>query len=362
VRRLPILLAMTLLLGATAAAPAHALRPFDPPVEIIRPGCSFNDVAGDVVYGADGRAHGFATFLGGTCGSTLAVWSFEGDADGGSWTRAESQYQGVTLASAWDATGTYVLYQAIDGLRIGKREAGGAFSNGRRLSAHTVVNADLVARDGRWWGVWSETVGAGSRAQSELFQAGTLSDSPRARERITFHPLSDMTPTLALSPAADRMVLLWARGAERSELRSALGSFDGEWASRRFTDRSDANVLPDVAVTATTTFVAWQQVLSGQVPEADNQGGPFAGHAFLTPGFEPHVSFDGAVGVVGWTTEGRRSRAFVAERNGSVWSGQFASPAGTTRDQYLVGLVAEAGSVTAVVASIGLRLYATTES
>jgi hypothetical protein len=61
-----------------------------------------------------------------------------------------------------------------------------------------------------------------------------------------------------------------------------------------------------------------------------------------------------------WVTGGYRT--FVAARSGGVWAGAYASPSSATRLQFVVGLVPKAGKATALIVSLGSRLYATTES
>jgi hypothetical protein len=59
---------------------------------------------------------------------------------------------------------------------------------------------------------------------------------------------------------------------------------------------------------------------------------------------------------------GPRPRAFVAERVGSTWTGTFASPSSATRTQVLAGVAPREGLATAVILSLGSRLYATNET
>lgn len=360
-RLLPVvaIAAITALVLAGLAAPAQALNPFGAPAQIVNPGCTFSDAPSDVVRGSDGLAHGFVSFAGGTCGTTIHY--FQGA--GSTWTDTLTPYHGTVLATAWDTTGSYLLYRAADGLRITKRTTAGVFTGGRRISASAVFDGDVVARGGEWWAVWVEDVGA----QSDLFQASTLGPFDHARQRITFDPLFDLEPSLALSPAVDAMVLFWVR--ERpgihevfDQLRAATANLSGRWTSRSFTDFTNVGLTgPDVTVTASKTFVAWHEINTAHIVESDNLGGAFTRHTFLTPGIGPHIAFAGGEVFVGWTTLSSPRRAFVAERSGSTWTGRYASPV-VPRNQHLLGMVVVGGKATAIIASIPFRIYATTET
>jgi hypothetical protein len=350
-----LVIVLATLVSVAVAVPAGALDPFGAPAEIVNPGCSFAFAPGDVVQGGDGLAHGFVGFSGGTCGSTIHY--FQGSGTG--WTQANTPYHGTVLATAWDTTGSYLLYRAGDGLRITKRTTAGVFTGGRRISSSTVLTGDVVARGGEWWAVWTEDVGG----QSDLFQAATLGPVDHARQRITFDPLFDFQPSLALSPAVDAMVLFWVRGEELTQLRAARADVSGRWTSRSFTGFDAADSEPDVTVTASKTFVAWHEVFSARILESDNLGGTFARHSFLTPGTGPRIAFAGGEVFVGWTTVGATGpqRAFVAERSGATWTGRYASPP-VPRDQQLLGLVVQGGAATAIITSIPFRVYAVTET
>jgi hypothetical protein len=65
-----LVIVLAVLVSAAVAAPAQALDPFGPPVQILSPGCSFTRVTADVVQGGDGLAHGFVTFSDGSCAQT----------------------------------------------------------------------------------------------------------------------------------------------------------------------------------------------------------------------------------------------------------------------------------------------------
>jgi hypothetical protein len=66
--------------------------------------------------------------------------------------------------------------------------------------------------------------------------------------------------------------------------------------------------------------------------------------------------------VVGWSTLAFPSRAFVAERTGTSWSGRAASPAGLPRVQLLTGVATAGGTATATIVSLTSQLYSATET
>jgi len=269
-------------------------------------------------------------------------------------------------------------------LRITKRLTDGTYTSGRPLStnrAHdgSLSQGDVVASGGQWWAVWREHVapngGPGDEFdQSDLFQAYTIGGTFHARQRITTNPGWDRGPTLALTPGSTfPLVLVWARAGDEfgppapSDLRRATGSPAGTWSSNVLATAGFTNSWPDVQVAGTTTYVTWNR--DGRTVVADNGGGAFASHTFNTPGnpnfgFSPRVAVSAGTVVVGWTTVGTspRPRAFVAERVGSAWTGTYASPSAATRTQILVGVDPVGGLATAVILSLGSRLYATNET
>jgi hypothetical protein len=119
-----------------------------------------------------------------------------------------------------------------------------------------------------------------------------------------------------------------------------------------------------VQVNGTTTYVTWNR--DGRTVAADNGGGSFVSHTFSTPAIQnarPQIAVSSGSVAVGWTVPtGASFRAFVAKRVGSTWTGAYASPASATRFQFLQGVAPKGGKATAVILSIGSRLYATSET
>jgi hypothetical protein len=380
-RRVVSLVAAVLLLGALAVTPAQAIGAFGPPVTIDDPPCAFDAWNVDLARDAGEVAHGFADLLGSDCNPSAQIDYFQGS--GTSWTHEATPYHGFVLAVAWDTTGTYLLYldAARLELRITKRLADGTYTGGRLLSTHVAVDGsafsqgDVVAVGGRWWAVWREHVAAdGSPGdefdQTDLFQAYTFGGTLHARRRITTNPQWDSAPTLAARPGSTfPLTLIWARGGSdldpgQTDLRRALGNAAGNWSSSTFATLGTLNFWPDAQVVGTTTYVTWNR--DGRAVAAHNRSGSFASHAFRTPAIQnarSRIAVSAGRVVVGWTAPTTTTfRTFVAKRVGATWTGAYASPASATRLQFLQGVAPRGGEATAVILSLGSRLYATTET
>jgi hypothetical protein len=382
VARRSALLATVLLLAAVTATPARAIGASGPPVSIDNPTCSFDAFNVDQAQDGAGVTHGFSTLWGSDCNTTFVIRYFEGS--GAGWTVEDTPYRGFVVATAWDTTGSYLLY--VDrslNLRITKRQSNGVYIQGRLLS--TVANigpdgsgaqGDVVASGGRWWAVWREHVAAGGGAgsefdQTELFQAYTVGGTYVPRERITTNPSWDRAPSLALTPGTTFPArLVWARGGSDfgggggdTDLRRALGDEDGGWVSTTLATAGSLNFWPDVAVSGTTTYVTWNR--DGRTVQANNATGAFLSHTFTTPAVQhqrPRIAVAPGQVVVGWTTQAAVFRAFVAERTGGSWTGAAASPTGLSRLQFLTGVTTTGGTATATIVSLTSQLYSATET
>jgi hypothetical protein len=379
VRRLLPLVAALLLVGVLAT-PARAIGPFGPPVGIDDPPCAFDGFNADLARDAGEVAHGFADLWGSDCNTGVRIDYFEGS--GTTWTREATPYRGFVVAVAWDPTGTYLLYVDIARLelRITKRLADGTYTGGRLLSTHvgpdgSLAQGDVVATGGTWWAVWREHVAPGGSPgdefdQTDLFQAYSVGGTLHARQRITASPQWDSAPTLARRPAGTfPLTLVWARGGSdfdpgQTDLRRALGNAGGSWSSSSLATLGVLNFWPDVQVDGTTTYVTWNR--DGRTVAADNSGGSFVSHTFNTPGIQnarPRIAVSSGNLAVGWTVPTTASlRAFVAKRVGSSWTGTYGSPAAATLPQVLQGVAPKGGKATAVILSLGSRLYATSEA
>jgi hypothetical protein len=336
-RRLLVVSVATLAAVLTASTTASAaVRPFGPP-QTVAGGCGPG--FGDAVVAADGSVRGFAD-----CDTSAGrLIRFFSRTAGGTVNPSErTGFVGVVLGVAYDGTATYVLFYDRTRILIGKRTEAGAYSS-RVVDGWSggVVppTGDVIARNGQWFGVWSEQFGPGGEfAQVDLVQAG----SAYQVRRITFGPEDDIEPSLAYRGATP--VMVWSRQQTPAvpgpaDLR--IASFvNGSWQSRLFASAGDQNYSPDLAVVGGLTFVAWNR--DDHVVVAGNYGGSYASRTFNTPGYGPRVAASASAGgvthvFVTWTVLGSsdaENRVFFAETAspGSVtgtWSGTYITGPGT---------------------------------
>jgi hypothetical protein len=237
-------------------------------------------VEADASAGPDGRIGGFASSSGAGCPTD--IWSLRGAAH--QWETVRSPYRGTVLATSRDDTGTYVLYNADDGLRLGKHSATGAFEPTRRLSTAQAGygGGDVASSGGQWWAVWSEHTGA--FGQGQLYQAKTFGGEV-ARQRITNHPSQpDHEPSITLQPGAGGALLAWTRFDAPVEPNSSdiwMGtSGGGAWSFRPVFTAGRDNGQPDLHSDG-PSFVGF--VRDGAPAYADNTSGAFRTTTFPRP-------------------------------------------------------------------------------
>jgi hypothetical protein len=343
-RRWRLRLGAAVLLLAAMAGPGEASAASLTSVFTPNCGAEFAS-AGFAEAGADGRTRGFVEVNGDGCDPDERVWFVEGA--GRSWLEPEvTPYRGVVLAAAGDARGTWVLFQGLSGVFLGRRTGPGAYTRPQALSTFTrpqaaLPSGDLMVSGGRWWAVWSEHVGpAGMPAQAELFEAGTLARAPVAKRPVTSHPHGDIEPSVMFDPDRGALTLAWVRrapGALVSELRVAHARPGEPWSSRVVSRPGTLNLNPTLALSGDRdgegVTLAWQQdlrvVLSvqGADPEVVSSAA----------GVRPHLTVAEGEVRVGWTEPGTRGRAVVAEPGGDGWAERVLAPELRT-DQTLVGL------------------------
>lgn len=306
---------LALVTVAVVAVPAGAVGRFGPAVTVVDYGCWLRERSSAAALGGDGIVRGWAQGSGPPC-LDERIWFFQGA--GRSWTRVRSPYRGRILGATYDGTGAYLLYLAVDGIRITKRTAAGVFTPGRLLSASTYEGTGAVfATGGVWWAVWAEPTASGD--VTSLFQAKTYG-TDQARQRITFTG-DDDDPKLALRPGGGA-VLAWSRTlpaapADTRTLRVAT-SADGAWASRAFAQTGLTR--HDLFTGPTHTYLAWEH--GQRVTVADNTSGSFRSHTFATSGDFPSVAASGGKVFVIWSVlVNGWDHARVAERSGGSWSG-----------------------------------------
>src|SRR5437870_11233972 len=111
-------------LSATAS-PAGAVGTFGSPQSVVPLPAGCDAIIADATANADWTIHGFAQPVGeaGPCGDPRMQYIERSRA--GTWTRTYSPYQGVLVASTSDGVGTYLLWQASDGLTLARKNHGG---------------------------------------------------------------------------------------------------------------------------------------------------------------------------------------------------------------------------------------------
>lgn len=315
----------------TGTAASAAVRPFDAP-QTVAGGCAPG--LGDAVTAADGSVRGFVD-----CSTAAGprIRFFSRTPAGTVNPSEQTGFAGTVLGVADDATGTYVLFYTDSAIVIGKRTTAGAYSS-RVVDAWSGVvppTGDVIARDGQWFGVWSEQVGPGGEfAQTDLFQAGTAFPV----RQVTFNTaVDDFEPSLAYSGSLP--VLVWTRATDPAVpgpsdlwVSKLVG---GAWQSRVFASAGVYNYTPDVAVAGGVTIVTWGR--DDRVVVASNRtGSAFVSRTFNTGGYQPKVAASTTAGVVDhvfltWTVpveQGTTARAFFAETasDGGVsgtWDGAY---------------------------------------
>jgi hypothetical protein len=347
---------LAVLLSAVAlvlmAVPAAALSPFGSPVEVYEPGCRSFGFDADGHMGSDGILRGFTSAAGDECAQNPVIRYFE--QDGSSVTNVASPYRGRVVAATADSTGVYLMYGNASGLHLGKRQ-GGSFIAGRRLTKSTFSYGDIIANGGDWWAVWGEPNGRGYR----LTHARTMGDDI-LYQRLALsgpqHNVIDWFPSVALRPG-NRALMAWSRWTPSGwAIWVATTESDGNWRARPFSAaRPDTTQLfPSVAVSGPTTYIAWEH--GRNIVVADNASRTWKAKSFLTPGVYPKVATSAGKVFVGWTTTNTKAaRAFITQRVGSTWSGNYVSP-NTPHAQVTLGVFADDGDATSLIRS-PVRLY-----
>jgi hypothetical protein len=357
-RRTIILGVAVVAVGAvTMSTASAAVRPFGP--EVVAAGaCGLG--LGEAATAPDGSFRGFAE-----CDWTNApIRFFSRTAAGVENPSENSGFRGKVLGVTADTTATYVLFRTGTTISIGKRTNIGAYSS-RAVDNWNGVGSpagDVIARDGRWFAVWSKQIGPGGElADYELFQAG----SAEPFRRITNRPdLEDLDPTLAYSGTIP--VLVWSRLQApwvfgQSDLWVAK-YLNGGWQSRVFASLGTHNDRPDIATAGGLTFVTWAR--DHHIVVAGNRTGSFLSHTFVTPGQAPKVAASATTGPVDhiYTTwsDDDHGRVFFAETASSDavtgWQGTFLTNSAVIGTY---GLDSQAGkAVVAYSAGVDVRLRA----
>lgn len=327
-------LVMTLLPVTTPAADASWTESAPDVVRAF--GCTASATTGDAVASADGVIRGFVRPVGGTCTASRPTYV---ERRNGTWSRSLAPYPGTVLSVADDGERTYVLYRALDGLRLGARARNGAYAASKHLSTVRPRSGDVTAAYGRWWAVWSENTTSGAA----LFQARTMRTAV-SKERITFAPRVDDFPTIARLTDGS-MALAWQRrDAATGDTnvyrgRSTSGS---TWSTAPQTD-DGGSTAPSIAAYGRRRLLAWNS--GGRVVFADDVTGAWRTRTMTARGSNARVAGSGSRAFVAWSTSA--GNAALAERSGDVWTERNMTPnAGGTA----LAVTAASGNATVLVA------------
>ena len=260
-----------------------------------------------------GTVHGFADTAPGNNGSQLTYFRT---------TRLStathlSPYTGHVLDVAWDGSdATYVVYSHGTTLYIAvHHDATASFSAPTVLSAsYGFGGATVVASAGKWWVVWSESDGS----HRVLFERHTLHGSgERTHAVVTPAKQNDSEPSMTYSGGKATLVFIRRSTTSLFPATVELGTGTGGlFSTSTFFVASD-NVDPDVAVSGSHTYVAWES--DNRIWEKDNFTGSWVRREFATHGIEASVAVGAAHPYLAWTT--LSERAFLADRSGGTWSG-----------------------------------------
>lgn len=269
--------AVVLAAGTVVAGPAAPLAAQPPPLtaEVLR---LCGTVTADAAQSSDDLVRGFAA--GGGPGCPTDIHYLRGA--GASWSTLRTPYRGQVVAAARDDTGTWLLYRATDGLRLGAYTAAGTFAPSRRITSDGAdgVTGDVAAAQGDWWVVWTEPTGP--FGTGELYQSKTYGGVVE-RQRLTTNALPDLEPSLALWPGG-QAVLAWTRNdapvePDGSEVWVGT-STGGPWSTRPVFTAGRRDSGPDVYAFG-ATHVAFLR--DGAPRYADDSSGLFSVSTFPRP-------------------------------------------------------------------------------
>ena len=320
-RRLTWILVTTIGALFLGAIPAAAVPPELPPkfgaAEIIKP-CAGGGVVASM--GNDGVAYGYVG-----CSINAVpqypIDFFQHDTGTGV-SKIASPYFGGLLASAFDGVqSTYVLYWEGADLKLGRRDEGTAsFDPPLVLSSSypgsTAGRADLVAHNGAWWAVWSESVDVRGTPTLQLFQQRTL-NGIGLREQISFGPQSNVDPSLALSKSMVSMS--WTRSTAASAIIMLGTSSLGNWTSAQYSKDGTLNTRSDVATNGSARYLVWDQ--DGAIVESDDASGSIRTRSLSAAGSNPKIAVSDRVPAVSWTNPNPAARATFMQRKSINWLG-----------------------------------------
>ena len=318
-RRLAGLLLAALLLPLVPA-PASAVQPLGDPQQVAPAGCLRSAVS----TGPDGALRGFVQCR--TADGSGAELRYVVRTSGGWQVRRVLPDGGVLWDSTQDATGTYVLYAGSGpvGAYVRRVSRDGTVGARRWLGPSSDRSGSVVARDGRWWAVWSAFDGSAY----SLREAGTLFGSSVVDRRIT-SDTGDGTPSVQLRPGGG-LQLAWPRvrydaeGRATTDVRLASTTGSG-WQSRSLA-REPGLTGVRMTVAGRHTYLSWTRGLRPLV--ASNESGAFRTRVFLVPACAAagHLAVSGSTVFLAWggcngrTGTQARDEVYLAERRSGTWS------------------------------------------
>jgi len=287
-----------------------------------------------------GTIHGFADTAPTDNGARLTYFR---TAKSGTASRP-SPYVGHVLDVAWDGSdATYVVYSHGTTLAIAvHHDATATFSAPTVLSSsYSFGGATVVASQGKWWVVWSESEGS----HRALFERHTLLGSGERTHAVsTPAGQSDADPSMTYSGGKATLVFIRRSATRLYPATVELGTGTGGLFSTSTFFVAEDNVSPDVAVAGNHTYVAWES--DNRIWEKDNVTGSWVLHQFATAGINASVALGTSHPYLAWTT--LSERAFFADRSGGTWSGATITGVGGYDAQVLA-----TGSTFAVVYATG---------
>jgi hypothetical protein len=357
---------------------SHAVGQFGPVTPVLHADCQFDSASGDCAVDDQGTIHAFVAFTGKSCDQEPPINYVSGS--GGSWTPATTPYRGWVLGMVVDGTQLFLLFSNSDGIHLGQL-AQGQFTPSQTLSQHSppawgptgeAGGGSVVAKNGKWWAVWSERADPGR--PFHLFQASTMTSAGELlRQRIRSalsHALHNAAPSLTLDPADPRgAALAWfvtfgdAHGLQdgavvrfaRARMSDAVWH-EKAWAPPR--PRPDRNVSGPGLFTSEGNLHGVYEDNDKITYTLNPPTGTVVTH-FQTKGNGPQVAHSAGKTFVAWTHN--LQRVVVGEHPAASSVKLEFGPSGST-DQ-LIGLVAFDGKATVLGAtSANFTLCARTQT
>ena len=312
------IVAATLVGSSTAAV---AVGPFGPPDILLACGGGMSIEAD--VNSTDGHTHAFST-CNGPGNDPQGSIRFRDHQAGAVPVSTVTPYTGSVASVANDHAGsTYVLYLDVTTLKLGKRNSDGSFAAPLVVAGSVAgprADADLVARHGTWFAVWSTTVFSWPTITRQLRSAGDLSGN---NELLTTGG-SSWNSQPSASYDGKTLAVVWTRSAGDpatgpSKIMMATRNL-GPFSVFDYTSLGTHNTRPEVVRVAGRNYVAW--VRDGSVMEQDNSTGALVSITFAGPvNGGPLLAVPRGKVVVAWHPSNIGGTPLtIAERAAGAWT------------------------------------------